>query len=97
MELTLPAGDDDLQREWNRALDPVATVEPGAVVQFDTPDARDGQFSLRTTVADVGDELVGELLDARAAEPVGVSVLRVVCRPVDGRDAGLAGDTADPP
>ena len=85
-ELTLPASDDDLQREWNRALDPVATVEPGAVVRFDTPDARDGQFSLRTTVADLermdhdrGMPLVGplEIEGVEAGDVLEVQILDV--------------------
>lgn len=52
-DLVLPASDDDFQREWNNELDPVATVDSGSVVRFECPDAREGQFSLDTTLADV--------------------------------------------
>ncbi len=52
-DLTLPRGDDDFQREWNNALDPITTVAPGTVVRFECPDAREGQFSLDTDLADV--------------------------------------------
>ncbi|MFC5369003.1 acetamidase/formamidase family protein [Salinirubrum litoreum] len=52
-DLTLPASDDDFQREWNNDLDPIATVASGAVVHFECPDAREGQFDLDTTLEDV--------------------------------------------
>jgi acetamidase/formamidase len=52
-DLTLPASDDDFQRAWNNELEPIATVEPGSVVRFECPDAREGQFDLDTTLKDV--------------------------------------------
>ncbi len=53
VDLTLPASDADFQREWNNELVPIATVDSGSVVRFECPDAREGQFDLDTTLAEV--------------------------------------------
>lgn len=92
VDLTLPASDDDLQREWNNALEPITTVEPGAVVRFECPDAREGQFDLGTTLEEVkqmdhdrGMPLVGPLaIDTLEAG----DVLEVEIIDVDYGDVG---------
>lgn len=89
---TLPASDDHLHREWNNAIDPAATVQPGDVVRFDCPDAREGQFALDTTLDDVkamdhdaGMPLVGPVA-VEGVEPG--DVLQVDVLDVDHGDVG---------
>jgi acetamidase/formamidase len=43
----------DVHREWNNALPPRLTIEPGDVVTFETRDAADGYYSPSSTHADV--------------------------------------------
>lgn len=91
-DLTLPASDEYLQREWNNGLDPAATVDPGSVVRFECPDAREGQFSLETTLPEVktmdhdrGMPLVGPLeIDGVEAG----DVLEIEILDVDHGDVG---------
>lgn len=49
---TLDAG--QVHYEWNNALPPRLTIEPGDTVVFDTRDAADGHYTPRATAADVG-------------------------------------------
>lgn len=83
---TLPTSDEDLQREWNQDLDPVAQIDPGSVVRFHCPDAREGQFTLDTTLADVkamdhdrGMPLVGplEIEGVEAGDVLQIEILDV--------------------
>ena len=91
-DLILPTGDEDLHRKWNKALEPAATVSPGDVVRFECPDAREGQFTLDTTLADVkemdhdaGMPLVGPVV-VEGVEPG--DVLQVEILDVDHGDVG---------
>jgi acetamidase/formamidase len=52
-DATVPASDDNVHYEWNNDIDPIATVESGDVVEFECRDAREDQFDLETTIADV--------------------------------------------
>jgi formamidase len=45
--------DPNCHNRWHPAVKPVATVEPGAVVVFETRDALDGQFNRNSKAADV--------------------------------------------
>jgi len=42
-----------VHREWNNALPPRLTIDPGDTVIFDTRDAADGYYALSSTHADV--------------------------------------------
>src|SRR5947208_14384755 len=44
---------DTVHREWNNALSPRLTIDPGDTVVFDTRDAADGYYSPSSTHADV--------------------------------------------
>src|SRR6266704_3220008 len=44
---------DTVHREWNNALSPRLTIDPGDTVVFDTRDAADGYYSPSSTSADV--------------------------------------------
>ena len=50
---TLGDEEENIHRVWDNTLDPVLTVEPGDVVQFECRDATDGQVDHDTTAADV--------------------------------------------
>jgi acetamidase/formamidase len=56
----LSATDDTVHTTWDREHDPVLTVEPGEIVEFDCRDAAHGRLDRDSTVADVraltGDE-----------------------------------------
>ncbi|WP_254767425.1 acetamidase/formamidase family protein [Salinilacihabitans rarus] len=47
------ATDDAVHSAWDNGLEPVLTVEPGDVVQFECRDATDGQLDPDSTAADV--------------------------------------------
>lgn len=47
--------DDATHSAWNNALEPVLTVEPGAVIQFECTDATGGQLDSASTVADLAE------------------------------------------
>ncbi len=49
----LSASDEHVHSVWDNGLDPVLTVEPGDVVEFDCRDATDGQLTPDATVEDV--------------------------------------------
>ncbi len=71
---TLDAGDPHVHYEWDNALDPVLTVDPGEVVRFECRDAADGAFGPDSTVEDLlGREFPGHPLTGpvavRGAEP----------------------------
>ena len=66
--------DDNIHYTWDNGLDPVATVEDGAVVEFECRDAADNQLAPDATGADVaameskGHALSGPI-EIRGAEP----------------------------
>lgn len=49
----LSSTDANVHHEWDRSLDPVLTVESGAVVEFECRDAIDGQLTPDSTAEDV--------------------------------------------
>lgn len=49
----LPATDETIHSVWNNALEPVLTIDPGDVVQFECRDATNGQLTRASTVADL--------------------------------------------
>ncbi|NGM69279.1 acetamidase/formamidase family protein [Natronolimnobius sp. AArcel1] len=49
----LPATDETIHSTWNNALEPVLTIEPGDVVQFECRDATNGQIDQKSTATDV--------------------------------------------
>lgn len=53
IDVAIAASDENVHYEWNNAIDPVATVADGDVVEFECRDAREGQFDLETTIEDV--------------------------------------------
>ena len=92
VETTLPRSDRDVHRRWNNDLEPAVTVASGATVKFRCPDAREGQFTLDTTIEDVktmdhdrGMPLVGPVAVEGA---VPGDVLQVDILEVDHGDVG---------
>ncbi|MGH7389604.1 MAG: acetamidase/formamidase family protein [Candidatus Rokuibacteriota bacterium] len=73
-----------VHREWNNALPPRLTIDPGDTVVFDTRDAADGYYSPRSTHADVmgrgpfrGHPLTGPVA-VRGARPGDTLVVEIV-------------------
>jgi acetamidase/formamidase len=73
-----------IHREWNNALAPRLTIDPGDTVVFDTRDAADGYYSRKSTHADVlgrgpfrGHPLTGPVA-VRGARPGDVLTVEIV-------------------
>src|SRR5438132_599695 len=75
-----------VHREWNNALPPRLTIDPGDTVVFDTRDAADGYYSTKSTHADVlargpfrGHPLTGPVAvrDARPGDVLTVEIIDV--------------------
>ncbi len=73
-----------IHREWNNALAPRLTIDPGDTVVFETRDAADGYYSPRSTHADVlgrgpfrGHPLTGPVA-VRGARPGDTLVVEIV-------------------
>src|SRR2546426_6256142 len=77
---------ETVHREWNNALAPRLTIDPGDTVVFDTRDAADGYYSRKSTHADVlargpfrGHPLTGpvQVRGARPGDVLSVEILEV--------------------
>jgi len=55
VDYRLSDADGNVHSAWDNSLDPLLTVEPGAVVRFECRDATDRQVDVQTTVDDVED------------------------------------------
>jgi len=73
-----------VHREWNNALPPRLTIDPGDTVVFETRDAADGYYSLKSTHADVlgrgpfrGHPLTGPVA-VRGARPGDVLAVEII-------------------
>src|SRR5215813_3469938 len=75
---------ETVHREWNNALAPRLAIDPGDTVVFDTRDAADGYYSLKSTHSDVlargpfrGHPLTGPVA-VRGARPGDVLTVEII-------------------